>query len=76
MNEAIEVLEKAEAVLMKRIREMRDGKPKYAASERLNELRSALKLIKTYEREAELMEEEEDAILMEALILNPPKAQA
>ena len=55
---------------------MRDGKPKYAASERLNELRSALKLIKTYEREAELMAEEEDAILMEALILNPPKAQA
>jgi hypothetical protein len=76
MREAIEVLEKAEAVLMKRIREMRDGKPKYAASERLNELRSALKLIKTYEREAELMQEEEDAILMEALILNPPKAQA
>jgi hypothetical protein len=76
MREAIEVLEKAEGVLMKRIREMRDGKPKYAASERLNELRSALKLIKTYEREAELMEEEEDAILMEALILNPPKAQA
>jgi hypothetical protein len=46
MNEAIEVLEKAEAVLMKRIREMRDGKPKYAANERLSELRNALKLIK------------------------------
>jgi hypothetical protein len=46
MNEAIEVLEKAEAVLMKRIREMRDGKPKYAASNRLGELRDALKLIK------------------------------
>lgn len=46
MNEAIEVLEKAEGVLMKRIREMRDGKPKYAANHRLNELRDALKLIK------------------------------
>jgi hypothetical protein len=46
MNEAIEVLEKAEAVLMKRIREMRDGKPKYAANHRLSELRDALKLIK------------------------------
>jgi hypothetical protein len=46
MNEAIEVLEKAEAVLMKRIREMRDGKPKYATNERLSELRNALKLIK------------------------------
>ena len=38
MNEAIEVLEKAEAVLMKRIREMRDGKPKYAANERLSDV--------------------------------------
>ena len=31
---------------MKRIREMRDGKPKYAANHRLSELRDALKLIK------------------------------
>jgi hypothetical protein len=76
MREAIEVLEKAEGVLMKRIREMRDGKPKYAASERLNELRSALKLIKTYEREAQLLEEEEDAYLIESLTINPPIAQA
>lgn len=49
MNEAIEVLEKAEAVLMKRIRAMRDGSPKWSASKRLNELREALKLIKKYE---------------------------
>ena len=48
-NEAIEVLNKAEAVQMKRIREMRDGKPKYAASERLNELRTAIKVLKQYE---------------------------
>jgi len=48
-NEAIEVLNKAEAVLMKRIREMRDGKPKYAASERLNELRTAIKVLKLYD---------------------------
>jgi hypothetical protein len=45
-HEAVLVLEKAEAVLMKRIREMRDGKPKYAASERLTQLREALKLVK------------------------------
>ena len=45
-NEAVLVLTHAEAVLMKRIKEMRDGKPKYAASERLNEIRSALKLLK------------------------------
>jgi hypothetical protein len=53
MNEAIEVLEKAEAVLMKRIREMRDGKPKYAANERLGELRDALKLIKANHKHEE-----------------------
>lgn len=76
MTEAIEVLTKAEAVLMKRIKAMRDGKPKYAASERLNELRSALKLIKTYEKEYAVMQEEEDAYLVEALLLNPPIAQA
>ena len=48
-NEAVVVLTKAEAVLMKRIREMRDGKPKYAASERLNELRTAIKVLKQYD---------------------------
>lgn len=45
-NEAIIVLTNAEAVLMKRIKVMRDGKPKYAASERLNEIRNALKVLK------------------------------
>ena len=48
-NEALIVLTHAEAVLMKRIRDMKDGKPKYAASERLNELRTALKLLKVYD---------------------------
>jgi hypothetical protein len=56
MNEAIEVLEKAEAVLMKRIREMRDGKPKYAANYRLSELRNALKLIKANHKQPEEVE--------------------
>ena len=49
-NEALIVLTHAEAVLMKRIKEMRDGKPKYAASERLTEIRSALKVIKDLEK--------------------------
>ena len=49
-NEAIVVLTHAEAVLMKRIKEMRDGKPKYAASTRLTEIRSALKVIKDLEK--------------------------
>jgi hypothetical protein len=46
MQEAIEVLEKAESVLMKRIRVMRTGIPKWAAAERLAELRMGLRLIK------------------------------
>ena len=46
MQEAIEVLEKAESVLMKRIRVMRTGIPKWAAADRLAEIRMVLRLIK------------------------------
>ena len=46
MQEAIEVLEKAESVLMKRIRVMRTGIPKWAAADRLAEIRMGLRLIK------------------------------
>jgi hypothetical protein len=76
MNEAIVVLEKAEAVLMKRIRAMRDGSPKWSASARLNEIRAALKMIKAYEQNAEMYEAERDDMIVEALTLYPPIAQA
>jgi len=76
MQEAIVVLEKAEAVLMKRIRAMKDGSPKWSASSRLNEIRSALKFIKALDREAEALEAEQDEYLKEALVLHPPIAQA
>ena len=69
MNEAIVVLEKAEAVLMKRIRAMRDGSPKWSASARLNEIRSAIKVIKAVERDG-------DELIVEALTQYPPIAQA
>lgn len=46
MEHAIEVLEKAESVLMKRISKMREGAPKWAANSRLTEIRTAIKLIK------------------------------
>jgi hypothetical protein len=45
-NESLVVLESAESVLVNRIRVMRDGKPKYAASERLTELRAAIRMLK------------------------------
>lgn len=76
MNEAIVVLEKAEAVLMKRIRAMRDGSPKWSASARLNEIRAALKMIKAYEQNAEMYEAERDDMIVEALTLYPPIAEA
>jgi hypothetical protein len=76
MQEAIVVLEKAEAVLMKRIRAMKDGSPKWSASSRLNEIRSALKFIKALDREAEAFEAEQDEYIKESLIINPPIAQA
>ena len=76
MQEAIVVLEKAEAVLMKRIRAMKDGSPKWSASSRLNEIRSALKFIKALDREAKAFEAEQDEYIKESLILNPPIAQA
>ena len=49
MQEAIKVLEHAEVVLMKKIKAMKDGKPKYAANERLHEVRDALSVLKKYD---------------------------
>lgn len=51
MQEAIKVLEHAEVVLMKKIKAMKDGKPKYAANERLHEVREALSVLKQYDME-------------------------
>ena len=44
MEHVLEILGHAEVVLMKKIKAMKDGKPKYAASERLNEIRTAMHL--------------------------------
>lgn len=46
MEYPLEVLTKSESVLMQRIRRMKDGEPKYAASERLRGVREAIKIIK------------------------------
>ena len=42
----LEVLQKAESVLMQRIRKMKDGEPKYAASERLRNVRDVIVMVK------------------------------
>lgn len=56
MEYPIEVLEKSESVLMQRIRRMKDGEPKWAASERLRGVREAIKIIKNVK--VELKDEE------------------
>ena len=76
MKEAIEILENSEVVLMKRIKAMRDGKPKYAASERLTELRYAIQVLKSHEDLDELLAADEDAFLTQQFINNPPQAKA
>ncbi len=50
MQEAIDILRHSETVLVKKIKAMKDGKPKYAASDKLNELRDAIKALQEYEK--------------------------
>lgn len=77
MQEAIDILEHSEVVLMKKIKAMKDGKPKYAASEKLREIRQAISILKQFEEAfPEMSEADEDAILMEQFIHNPPHAKA
>jgi hypothetical protein len=76
MQEAIEILQHSEVVLMKKIKAMRDGKPKYAASEKLNEIRYAIQVLKAHEDMDEMLAENEDEILTQQFINNPPIAKA
>ena len=55
---------------------MKDGKPKYAASERLNQIRTAIHILKTHGELDAMMAEEEDAILVEQFMQHPPQAKA
>ena len=72
----MEILGHAEVVLMKKIKAMKDGKPKYAASERLNEIRHAMAILKMHDEMDEMMAENEDAILAEQFTQHPPIAKA
>ncbi len=76
MDYAIKKLKADEIVLMKKIKGLQDGKPKWAASEQLNEIRSAIKLLERYNSISEAEVENEDEILKEIFIANPPKAMA
>jgi len=76
MEYAIQKLKKDETVLMKKIRSLQDGKPKWAASAQLDELRSAIKLLERYNSITENEIEYEDEILKDIFIAKPPKAMA
>ena len=76
MQFAIDKLKDDELVLIKKIKSLKDGKPKWKCNEELTELRSAIKLLERYnEITAEDLENEEE-YLKQAFALNPPKAQA
>lgn len=76
MEHVLEILGHAEVVLMKKIKAMKDGKPKYAASERLNEIRHAIGILKAHGELDEMFAENEDAILVEQFTQHPPQAKA
>jgi hypothetical protein len=61
---------------MKKIKGLQDGKPKWSASEQLNEIRSAIKLLERYNEITEQDIENEDEYLKQIFEQQPPKAQA
>ncbi len=76
MDYAIKKLKADEIVLMKKIKGLQDGKPKWAASEQLNEIRSAIKLLERYNAITEQDIEDEDEYLKQIFEQAPPKAKA
>jgi hypothetical protein len=76
MDYAIHKLKQDEIVLMKKIKSLQDGKPKWAASKQLDEIRSAIALLERYnEMSAEDMENE-DEYLKQIFEQHPAKAKA
>jgi len=76
MDYAIHKLKQDEIVLMKKIKSLQDGKPKWAASEQLDEIRSAIKLLERYNDISEQDIENEDEYLKQIFEVHPAKAKA
>jgi hypothetical protein len=76
MEEAIKILEHSEVVLMKKIKGLQDGKPKWAASEKLREIRYAIDILKAHNDLDELESENADELLVDIFTQNPPKYNA
>ena len=76
MDYAIKKLKQDEIVLMKKIKSLQDGKPKWLASEQLSEIRSAIALLERYNNITEQDIENEDEYLKQVFEMAPAKAQA
>jgi uncharacterized caspase-like protein len=76
MDYAIMKLKQDEIVLMKKIKSLQDGKPKWAASEQLDQIRSAIELLDRYNNITEQDIENEDEYLKQIFEVNPAKAKA
>ena len=76
MDYAIKKLKQDEVVLMKKIKSLQDGKPKWLASEQLGEIRSAIALLDRYNDITEQDIENEDEYLKQIFEQHPAKAKA
>ena len=76
MDYAIMKLKQDEIVLMKKIKGLQDGKPKWVASSQLDEIRSAIKLLERYNEMSAEVIEHEDEYLKEIFEQAPAKAMA
>ena len=47
MESVLKILKHSESVLAKKIKGLKDGKPKWAAAEQMNELRQAIRILET-----------------------------
>ena len=76
MDYAIMKLKQDEIVLMKKIKGLQDGKPKWAAAEQLDEIRSAIELLERYNDMSAADMENEDEYLKQIFEQHPAKAKA
>lgn len=76
MDYAIMKLKQDEIVLIKKIKGLQDGKPKWAAAEQLDQIRSAISLLDRYNSITEQDIEDEDRYLKQVFAAHPAKAKA
>ena len=76
MEYPIMKLKQVEIVLMKKIKGLQDGKPKWKASEELGQIRSAIALLERYDEMSADDMENEDEYLKQIFEQHPAKAKA